>query len=104
MSQNSPNWKITYIQESCMGVETHNDFKGLVRGLQEVIFTSWVVEVIHLGSIYARMIWEQDYHKQIKLIHPFLLLNKNRSYHIFDESDMIGYMAPITFLAFHDLK
>jgi hypothetical protein len=39
-----------------MGVETHNDFKGLVRGLQEVIFTSWVVEVIHLGSIYARMI------------------------------------------------
>jgi hypothetical protein len=87
-----------------MGVETHNDSKGLMGGLQDVIFTSWVVEVIHLGSIYARMIWEQDYHKQLKLIRPFLLLNTNRPYHIFYESNVIEYMRPITFLAFHDLK
>ncbi len=87
-----------------MGVETHNDCKRLVGGLQELIFTSWVVEVIHLGSIYARMIWEQDYHKQLKWIHPFLLFNTHRPYHIFDESNMIGYMGPIPFLAFHDLK
>jgi hypothetical protein len=39
-----------------MGVETHNDYKGLMGGLQEVIFASWTIDVIHLGSIYARMI------------------------------------------------
>jgi len=43
-------------QESCIGVEIDIDSKGLMGGLQEVIFASWAVEVIQLGSIYARMI------------------------------------------------
>ncbi len=44
---------ITYLQESCMGVEMHNDSKELVGGLHEVvIFASWLLKVIHLGSIY----------------------------------------------------
>ncbi len=36
-----PQLIITYLQESCVGVEAHNDSKELVGGLQEVvIFTS----------------------------------------------------------------
>jgi hypothetical protein len=36
-----PQLIITYLQESCKGVEAHNDSKELVGGLQEVvIFTS----------------------------------------------------------------
>jgi hypothetical protein len=35
-----PQLIITYFQESCMGVKTHNDSKGLVGGLQEIIFAS----------------------------------------------------------------
>ncbi len=44
---------ITYLQESYMGVEMHNDSKELVGGLHEVvIFASWVIKVIHLGNTY----------------------------------------------------
>jgi len=60
-----PQLIITYLQESCMWVEVHNDSKGLVGGMKEVvIFASWALGVILMGSIYAWMIWEQDCHKQ----------------------------------------
>ncbi len=51
-----PQLLITYLQESCMWVEVHNDSKELVGSLKEVvIFASWALEVILLGSINARM-------------------------------------------------
>jgi hypothetical protein len=63
-----------------MGIKVHNDSKELVGGLQEVIIlVSRGLEVIHLGNIYARMIWEQDCHKQHKLIRPFTIVKRNLS-------------------------
>ncbi len=88
--------QLIHFEESCMWVEVHNDSKELVGSLKEVvIFASWALKVILLGSINARMMLGRRL-SQTTQIDSSILVKHNLAiaYIWWRRGDSIG---PITF-------